>query len=254
MSNDPYLDITIDAMSTALHHTPRGFQRDVIPYILRMKRTTHNPIHPVLLVQGTGGGKSSVYQTIGVIKQGVSLIIENTLSLSSDQLSKIKQISERIPNVHCFQLDSLKTETSRSSLATQLSKLDSKSNATIFLFSSPESVIKEPWQSLLSQLINKDVLKQVCIDEVHLFVIFAITFRHSFLKLRSLLFNQLRDHTQLQHHHNPTIINSTNPQICHLKVPIIFMTATFNSQLLYYLQRIIGFSIPFLAAMRISVK
>ena len=101
MSTDPYLDITIDAMSTALDHNPRGFQRDVIPYIIRMKPfNTPHPIHPVLLVQGTGGGKSSVYQTIGVIKQGVSLIIENMLSLSSDQLSKIKLISERIPNVH----------------------------------------------------------------------------------------------------------------------------------------------------------
>ena len=63
MSIDPYLDITIDAMSTALHHTPRGFQCDVIPYILRMKGSLQNPIHPVLLVQGTGGGKSSVYHT-----------------------------------------------------------------------------------------------------------------------------------------------------------------------------------------------
>jgi superfamily II DNA helicase RecQ len=183
MNIDPYLDITIDAMSTALHHIPRGFQRDVIPYILRMKESSPYPIHPVLLVQGTGGGKSSVYQTIGIIKQGVSLIIENTLSLSSDQLSKITLISQHIPNVHCFQLDSLKSDTARSSLATQLSKLHSKSNTTIFLFSSPETLLKEPWASLISTLIRKDVLKQICVDEVHLFVMFAVTFRHSFLQL-----------------------------------------------------------------------
>ena len=199
MPTDPYLDITIDAMSTALHHHPRGFQREVIPYILRMKPYTPNPIDPVLLVQGTGGGKSSVYQIIGVIKQGVSLIIENTLSLSSDQLSKIKLISERIPNVHCFQLDSLKTEKSGTSLATELSKLHSKSKTTIFLFSSPESLVKEPWLSLLTQLISKDVLQQVCIDEVHLFVMFAITFRRSFLKLRHLLFNKLKSNPEQQH-------------------------------------------------------
>ena len=199
MSIDPYLDITIDAMSASLHHTPRGFQREVIPYILRMKGYTPHPIHPVLLVQGTGGGKSSVYQTIGVIKQGVSLIIENTLSLSSDQLSKIKLISQRIPNVHCFQLDSIKKETAQSSLVNELSKLQSNSKATIFLFSSPESLVKEPWLTLLSNLINNDVLKQVCVDEVHLFVMFAITFRHSFLKLRYLLFNKLKANPEQQH-------------------------------------------------------
>jgi superfamily II DNA helicase RecQ len=70
-----------------------------------MNNSVEHPIHPVLLVQGTGGGKSSVYQTIAVIKKGVSLIIENTLSLSSDQLSKIKNISKQLPHIHSFQLD-----------------------------------------------------------------------------------------------------------------------------------------------------
>ena len=242
MSIDPYLDITIDAMSTALHHTPRGFQCDVIPYILRMKGSLQNPIHPVLLVQGTGGGKSSVYQTIGIIKQGVSLIIENTLSLSSDQLSKIKLISQRIPNVHCFQLDSIKTDTARSSLATEITKLHSKSNTTIFLFSSPESLLKEPWTNLLSNLIKNEVLKQICVDEVHLFIMFAITFRHSFLKLRSLLFNQVKVHNPQQHHNQ--ISTHSNIPTCKFKVPIIFMTATFNPRLLFYLERIVGFTIP----------
>jgi superfamily II DNA helicase RecQ len=93
MTSNPYLDITTSTMNTALGHHPRSFQRDVILYVLAMNNSAEHPIHPVLLVQGTGGGKLSVYQTIGVVKRGVSLIIENTLSLSSDQLSKIRNIS-----------------------------------------------------------------------------------------------------------------------------------------------------------------
>jgi superfamily II DNA helicase RecQ len=94
MTSNAYHDITTSAMNTAFGHHSQSFQRSVIPYILEMNNSFEHPIHPVLLVQGTGGGKLSVYQTIGVIKRGVSLIIENTLSLSSDQLSKIKIISK----------------------------------------------------------------------------------------------------------------------------------------------------------------
>jgi superfamily II DNA helicase RecQ len=102
MTSNPYLDITKEAMNTALGHNPRGFQSDIIPHIISMNNCTTNSIQPTLLVQGTGGGKSSMYQAIGVIEGGVSLIIENTVSLSSDQLSKISHISSWLPHVHSF--------------------------------------------------------------------------------------------------------------------------------------------------------
>jgi superfamily II DNA helicase RecQ len=183
MTSNPYLDITTSAMNTALGHNPHLFQRNVIPYVLAMNNSAECPIHPVLLVQGTGGGKSSVYQTIGVVKRGVSLIIENTLSLSSDQLSKIRNISKRLPNVHSFQLDSIKTESTSIYLANQIKNLRLTSSTTIFLFASPESLLSEPWLSLIHHTIDNNILLQICIDEVHLYVMFAITFRQSFLKL-----------------------------------------------------------------------
>ena len=119
----------------------------------------------------------------------------------------------------------------------ELTKLHSKSKATIFLFSSPESLVKEPppWLSLLSHLINKDVLKQVCVDEVHLFIMFAIMFRQSFLKLRSLLFNKIKVNPEQQNHHSISTAPYNVPT-CQFKVPVIFMTATLNSQLLFYLE------------------
>ena len=42
----------------------------------------------VLLVQSTGSGKSAVPQTLSVVNGGVTIVIENTLSLGSDQTSK----------------------------------------------------------------------------------------------------------------------------------------------------------------------
>jgi hypothetical protein len=73
---DQYDKVTIEAMHQALSYHPHLFQLTVISHIIRMKLDSlNNPIQPTLLVQGTGGGKLSVYQCIGVIKQGVSLII-----------------------------------------------------------------------------------------------------------------------------------------------------------------------------------
>ena len=62
--------------------------------------------------------------------------------------------------------------------------MKSGTNASVFLYSSPECLMKEPWKSLLIKLINNGVLKLVCVDEIHLFVIFGIIFRNSFVNLK----------------------------------------------------------------------
>ncbi len=157
-------------MNTALGHHPRSFQRNVIPYVLAMNNSVEHPIHPILLVQGDGGGKLSVYQTIGVIKRGVSLIIENTLLLSSDQLSKIKNISKQLPNAHSFQLDLIKTKPTCINLANQIKNLQLTSSTTIFLFASPESLLSAPWLLLIQHTIGNNILRQICIDKVHFYI------------------------------------------------------------------------------------
>ena len=54
-----------------------------------------------------------VVQTIAVVKGGVTLIIENTLSLSSDQMSKIQHVSEKDGNVIPLHLDAIKNDTEK---------------------------------------------------------------------------------------------------------------------------------------------
>ena len=61
----------------------------------------------VLLVKGTGSGKSAIMQTIGVIRGGITIIVENTQALGSDQCSKIDAASQEYGVIAGFQLDSL---------------------------------------------------------------------------------------------------------------------------------------------------
>ena len=75
-----------------------------------MRRNNHLP-QVYLLVQGTGGGESTACQGIGSVDAGMTLVIENALSLRSDQLSKVEQASASGEQVEAFQLDSIKTPT-----------------------------------------------------------------------------------------------------------------------------------------------
>jgi hypothetical protein len=89
-------------------------------------------------------------------------------------------------------------------------------------------------------MIENNTLKQICIDEVHLYVIFVINFCHLFLKLRTILF----DKAQTLNNNNVPTTSPTDIPPTVFKVHIIFMTVTFNIKLLNYLQQIVGFVVP----------
>ena len=127
---------------------------------------------PTLIVHGTGGGKSTIYQTVGFIKGRVSLIIQNMLALSSGQVSKVDAMQEK--GVFAFQLDAVKDQLGQSTLSEFLIKESRRNKSTtIFLFSSPEAILRPIWNECIMKLISMNQISQICVDEVHLFVQFA---------------------------------------------------------------------------------
>jgi superfamily II DNA helicase RecQ len=221
---DDYVRITNEAMNDVFGFSPRPFQQQIIPHIIRMSNI--NPCHPTmptLLVHGTGGGKSSVYQTIGVIKGNISLIIQNTLSLSSDQLSKLSPLAQH--SVVSVQLDATKSVANRNELYDYLTNSRYPPHHSIFIFASPEALDIPIWKKMIDVFTYQKQLSLVCVDEVHLFVEYAITFRPSFLKLKAILFDKIK-----------AFLNNGST-IC---VPCLFMTATFNNELKTLLQQMTG--------------
>lgn len=65
---------------------------------------------------GTGGEKSAVAQTVGVVNGGVTLIIENTLALGADQARKIQSATPTGGPVGSFQLDTIKSKAEKEKL------------------------------------------------------------------------------------------------------------------------------------------
>ena len=183
--------------------------------------------HGNLLVQYSGQGKSTVYQTIGNILRGVAVIIQPTLALSADQKSEIdfaKITDYAIVGIQC---DSIKSTLAFELLEKTLLNVDDSTTANIFLFVSPETLLKDQWIKLLMKLISNKVMRLLVVDEVHLFVEFGMSFRKSICDLKKVLFDQLwKDKLQIK-----------------LSVPIIFMSTTFNVEYMKYLKLMTGISI-----------
>ena len=113
------LDISNHAMQEIWHRTPIDFQREAIPRLLMMRCTPNIP-QALLLVQGTGGGKSAVAQTVGVVDCGVTLVIEELLAVATDQKTKVKSASNAHGPVLAYQLDSIKNPVLVEKLKTKL--------------------------------------------------------------------------------------------------------------------------------------
>ena len=232
----PFFPIVNDAMANFWSREPHEFQGEAIARLLMM---TCNPYHPtaLLLVQSTGGGKSMVPMTVGSVTRGVTLIIENTQSLAADQVSKYNQANNSYGPIKAFHLDAIKTTDDIENLRKFIIELNNSTNVSIFIYSSPETLLKPAWTEIIDKIIAKKVLRLVCIDEVHQFVSFGSSFRPEFGDLRDTLFKKL-----IVHDGGHLVGNSVIPVggSCLLKIPLIFMTATITNELVIYLQRFVG--------------
>ena len=230
----PYLAIAEQAMQSTWNRTPCDFQSEAMPRLLMMRCIPNTP-SAMLLVQGTGGGKSAVPQTVGAVTRGVTLIIENTLSLSADQHSKIKSANTAHGPIKAFHLDSIRTKRNDEKVSNLVTTLANNTNASTFLFSTPEYLLKNPWMTMIETLIDKRLLRLVCVDEAHQFAMFGCAFRPEFSLLKDSLFKKIVNNNDSNENSN----NSSSLPI-NLKVSLLLMTATFNIQLSSILQKMIG--------------
>ena len=83
--------LIVQTMNSIWNRDPRPHQLKAITHVFKMM-LGRLPASPVLIVQPTGSGKSAIYQTITAASSSITIVIENTLALGSDQNSKIRII------------------------------------------------------------------------------------------------------------------------------------------------------------------
>jgi superfamily II DNA helicase RecQ len=200
-------------MEDVLGNTPYQWQKDVIGHMAMMP-IPHSGIDcaPLLLVRPTGGGKSSVRDVFSLMNGGVSLTISPLLSLGADQEEKLKAKAKQTLGPVCpIHIDEFRCVVEQKQTVAKIKGLLKDGSTTVFIFSSPQAIVKNKiWCELIDYLIYNQRLSMVCVDEVHLFAHFGMTFRKEFQLLDKKLFKKLR------------VGNSKTLT----KVPILFMTAT----------------------------
>jgi superfamily II DNA helicase RecQ len=91
---------------------------------------------------------------------------------------------------------------------------------------SPQALVRVDslWIRLIDGLIAKKRLSMICVDKVHLFVPFGLTFRKEFTQLKTCLFEKIK------------VANRQDSNTSTTTVPVLFMTATCNKFVVEKLQ------------------
>ena len=136
-------------------------------------------IGPSWIVQPTGTGKSVIPQALSLVNGGVAAVIKNTLALSSDQVSKLERLNSNL--LLAVQLDQLKSYSDKDICRHLLNSMHrNKSIIATMIFTSPECLMNEFWARTMVTSSEMKLIRCICIDEVHQFVMFGITFRKGF--------------------------------------------------------------------------
>jgi superfamily II DNA helicase RecQ len=202
--------------------SPHDWQEDAITPIITL--ANDNSCALLLLVLPMGGGKSALREMVGVILAGVILTISPLLSLAADQTNKVgSRASQEFGKVLSFPLDKIGDRNEQLAVATSILNMASETTQTVFLFASPQVFVNNPaWQKHLDLIVQKDVIIQktllqfIAVNEIHLFIHFACSFRQEFSWLQPYLFSKLQS--------CDSSLRTT--------VPVLFMTATCNKNIL----------------------
>jgi superfamily II DNA helicase RecQ len=160
--------------------------------------------------------------------------------LGVDQVQKIgSKANTSLGSISAILLDEIRAKHQQESIVAAILSQPIASNSTTFPFSSPQALVKEGsvWIGLVDALIASKRLSMVCVDKVHLFVHFGLTFRKEFTQLKMCLFNKIK-------HPNCDGANSDDKSTT--KIPVLFMTATCNTFVVEKLQAFsnLGLEVP----------
>jgi ATP-dependent helicase YprA (DUF1998 family) len=114
----------------------------------------------------------SATDTAACMLGGVCLTVSPLLVLGSDQSSKLKTIMQAGTGIKVAHLDEIAAGSVQEiNLLQDIEKLPShRRKTTSLLFSSPQRLGSESWAKQLPRVIQAKVLKMVCVDEAHIYV------------------------------------------------------------------------------------
>ena len=147
---------------------PYEWQSNVGGFILQQNH--HSKECKYLCVRPTGGGKTLLFKCIASCLCGVTICIDPLLSLAADQSRKVLE-STRDKSITAFHLDEM-DEPLLQALYQGLQQL--QPTQTVILFASPQKLVNDSnVTDIFNLLLQKDLLRFIVVDEIHLSIHFG---------------------------------------------------------------------------------
>jgi superfamily II DNA helicase RecQ len=168
------------------------------PFQLEAIRVLVYGLSTLLLVQGTGGGKSEVFFGAGLMLGGVCLCVAPLLGLGTAQAARASELS----GVLSYHLDELKRGSpAANELAAYLGTLTKENEPgsrrslprAVFLFVSPQALLKgKLWGDVVRSLLDRSLVSLTMIDEMHKIPLEGVYFRKEMALLDENLFAHIK--------------------------------------------------------------
>jgi superfamily II DNA helicase RecQ len=179
-------------MINAFVKRPFPWQKAIITHLNLMACPSSGiPPSPTFLCAPTGGGKLIARDSFAAGQGNVSWCISPLLSLGADQVIKINQnLAHGNGAVVAFHLDHYHLPAKQWAICQWIAHITGDSNTTVCITSSPQALINNKLYYGLyhHNLICKDLLNLLRVDELQLFIQFGQRFRNNCFALKDKVF------------------------------------------------------------------
>ena len=131
-----------------------------------------DPMSPdqILIVLPTGGGKTHIIRTVGVMERGITLIFIPLLTLAADVMAKFERADQRWGLIKAYHLDGL-YDNSRQKYHLLLERvtIQRSTSSTIFIFLSPQFLVEH--DEARAARVNAGVGKVCSNNNKHLIIV-----------------------------------------------------------------------------------
>jgi superfamily II DNA helicase RecQ len=189
--DDARLKDCIVAASASVWGVPtmRPAQLEVCYHLLHPYRP-----NSLVVVHRTGGGKTHILRTLGVIERGITLIFIPLLMLLADVMHKFQAANTTWGNVGVYHLDELydSNRPAFDRVVRSCSAIKCNTTSTLFIFLSPQFLVHHrSAMDIFVTCARERTLCLIVMDEAHIHIQHGTSFCDNICALRAKFFTQV---------------------------------------------------------------
>lgn len=146
----------------------------------------------LIVIERTGGGKSLMLYLTAICVGGISLVIIPLLSLTANQMEKIRRAAQTHGAVYAFHLDEESKHDVKQKVIPKMDSFDYNSSTSMLILCSPQYISENiDFRNALLRARDREVLRLIAIDEAHIYAMHGRSFRESVRILGRDFFSKL---------------------------------------------------------------